>query len=235
MRRCTIIFYSKEIGSKIYSTLPGNQSIPLQFTPQAAPRSFSQLHGYPENYPRRAKKTRRTSWENIEVCKLIAAYCVNYDQLKSTKSSHGKKNVWDSIMDDFLSLCSDAGIESEKTLVQIKEKWRSLFDKFKAAKDHSNKTGRDRKTFEFYDDIDEFLSGSDKVNPKFVKETKVKPNVSRKNSASGNSDELAPGQKLTLGNYLQCNRRTYEIMMSNLVSHVDITLLSHTILYPFQL
>ena len=90
----------------------------------------------------------------------------------------------------------------------IKEKWHSLFDKFKAAKDHNNKTGRDRKTFEFYDDIDEFLSGSDKVNPKFVKETKVKPNVSRKNSNSENSDELAPGQKLTLGNYLQCNRRT---------------------------
>ena len=114
-------------------------------------------------------------------------------------------------MDDFLSLCSDAGIECEKTLVQIKEKWRSLFDKFKAAKVHNNKTGRDRKTFEFYDDIDEFLSGSDKVNPKFVKETKVKPNVSRKNSDrsdSGNSDELAPGQKLTLGNNLQCNRRT---------------------------
>ena len=47
-------------------------------------------------------------------------------------------------MDDFLSLCSDAGIESEKTLVQIKEKWRSLFDKFKAAKDHCREQ-QDRK------------------------------------------------------------------------------------------
>ena len=149
----------------------------------------------------RGEKTRRTSWENIEVRSLIEAYQANYDRLKSTKSSHGKKNVWDSIIDDFLSLCSDADIESEKiTLVQIKEKWRSLFHKFKAAKDHNNKTGRDRKTFEFYDDIDEFLSGSDKVNPKFVKETKVKPNVSRKNSDSGKSDELAPGQKSILGN-----------------------------------
>ena len=212
-----MIFYPKEIGSKSYLTLPGNQSIPLQFTPQAAPRSVSQLHGYPEpstsqipppELSEKGEKTRRTSWQNIAVRSLIAAYRANYDRLKSTKSSHGKKNVWDSIMDDFLSLCSDAGIESEKTLVQIKEKWRSLFDKFKAAKDHNNKTGRDRKTFEFYDDIDEFLSGSDKVNPKFVKETNVKPNVSRKNSNSGNSDELAPGQKLTLGNYLQCNRRT---------------------------
>ena len=114
---------------------------------------------------------------------LIAAYRANYDSLKSTKSGHGKKSVWDSIMEDFLSLCSDAGIESEKTLAQIKEKWRSLFDKYKAAKDHNNKTGRDRKTFEFFFyDIDEFLSGSDKVNPKFVKETRVKAKDSPTNS-----------------------------------------------------
>ena len=147
-----------------YSTLPGNRSITLQFTPQAAPRSFSQLHGCPEpstsqipqpELSEKGEKTRHTSWETIEVRSLIAAYRANYDRLKSTNSSHGKKTVSDSIMDDFLSLCSDAGRESEKTLVQIKEKWHSLFDKFKA--------GRDRKTFEFYDDIDKFLSGSDKV------------------------------------------------------------------------
>ena len=101
-------------------------------------------------------------------------------------------------MDDFLSFCMDASIESEKTLVQIKEKWRSLFDKSKAAKDHNNKSRRDRKTFEFYDDIDEFLSGSDKVNPKFVKETRVKPNVSRTNSDGGNSDELAAADPTTV-------------------------------------
>ena len=78
-------------------------------------------------------------------------------------------------MKDFLSLCSDAGIGTEKTLVQVKlkEKWRSLFDKYKAVKDNNNKTGRDRRTFEFYDEINEFLSRSDKVNPKFVKETRV--------------------------------------------------------------
>ena len=105
----------------------------------------------------------------------------------------------------FSCLCSDADRESEKTLVQIKEKWRSLFDKFKAAKDHNSKSGRDRKTFEFYDDIDEFLSGSDKVNPKFVKETKVKPNVSRTNSDSGKSDELAAADPTTVADGEKAN------------------------------
>ena len=156
---CTVVFHSKEIRSKIRQhhtlnihfiqlCLEINQSIPLQFTPEAAPRSFSQqLHGCPEpltshipqpKLSEKGEKTRCTSWETIEVCSLIAAYRANYDQLRSTKTSHGNKSVWDSIMDDFLSLCSDASIESEKTLVQIKEKWRSLFDKFKAAKDHNN-------------------------------------------------------------------------------------------------
>ncbi|PFX21362.1 hypothetical protein AWC38_SpisGene14149 [Stylophora pistillata] len=82
-------------------------------------------------------------------------------------------------------------------MAQIKEKWRSLYDKYKAAKDHNNKTGRERKTFEFFDDIDEFLSGSDKVNPKFVKETRVKPKDSPRNSDSGNSDDLAAADPAT--------------------------------------
>ena len=150
---------------------------------------------------------------------VIAAYRANYDRLKSTKSNHRKKSVWASIMEDFLCSCSDA--ESEKTLVQIKENWRSLCDKCKAAKDHNNKTRRDRKTFEFYDDIDEFLSGSDnyKVYPKFSKETKVKPNVSRTNSESGNNNELAAaypttasvGEKTNDANDSPCPRKKKEV------------------------
>ena len=94
-------------------------------------------------------------------------------------------------MEDFLSLCGDAGIETEKTLAQVKEK---LFDKYKAVKDDKNKTVRDRRTSEFYDGIDEFMSGSDKVNLKFVKETRVmqvRPKDSPTSSDSGSSDASA--------------------------------------------
>ncbi|CAH3022180.1 unnamed protein product [Porites evermanni] len=134
---------------------------------------------------------RREKRANIQAGKLIAAYQDNYDRLRSTKSSHGKKSVWDTIMEDFLSLCGDAGIETEKTLAQVKEK---LFDKYKAVKDDKNKTVRDRRTSEFYDGIDEFMSGSDKVNLKFVKETRVmqvRPKDSPTSSDSGSSDASA--------------------------------------------
>ena len=43
----------------------------------------------------------------------------------------------------------------------------------------------------------EFLSGSDKVNPKFVKETRVKPKESLMKSDSGNSDDLAAAHPTT--------------------------------------
>ena len=49
-------------------------------------------------------------------------------------------------------------------------------------------------TFEFYDEMDEFMSGSDKVNPKFVKETRVmqvRPKDSLTSSDSGSSDASA--------------------------------------------
>ncbi|XP_068704465.1 uncharacterized protein [Montipora foliosa] len=65
-------------------------------------------------------------------------------------------------MDEFIQLCREAGIDTSKTLVQIKEKWRGVFDKYKSVSDNNNRTGRDRKTCEFYDDIDEFMASSDK-------------------------------------------------------------------------
>ena len=153
MCRCTMVYYSKEIGSKIrqHQTLHIHFiQLCLEINQSLYSSRHKRLHvlfvscmdilshrpaKFPNlNYQRKAKKTRHTSWENIEIRSLVAAYRADYDRLKSTKSSHRKKNVWDSIMDDFLSLCGDASIESVKTLVQIKEKWRSLFDKSKPRK-----------------------------------------------------------------------------------------------------
>ena len=110
--------------------LTGNPRIPLQYVPQADPRSFSPMPGcsepsagisQAETCGEKGQKSRRTSWEPAEVRSLISAYRDNYERLRSTKSSHGKKNVWHSIVEDFLSSCSDTGIETEKTLAEEME------------------------------------------------------------------------------------------------------------------
>ena len=62
-------------------------------------------------------------------------------------------------------MCFDNGVDSEKSLVQLKEKWWALLDKYESVCDNNNHTGREWKTFKHYEDIDEFMVSSDKVNP----------------------------------------------------------------------
>ena len=45
----------------------------------------------------------------------------------------------------------DNGVESEKSIVQLKEKWWALLDKYKSVCDNNNRTGRERKTFKHYE------------------------------------------------------------------------------------
>ena len=68
----------------------------------------------------------------------------------------------------------DIGVEFEKLLAQLKERWWALLDKYKlSACDNNNCKGRERKTSKRYEDIDEFKASLDKVNPRFVNETKA--------------------------------------------------------------
>ena len=46
-------------------------------------------------------------------------------------------------------------------------------DKYKSLCDNNNRTERERKTFKHYEHIHEFMNSSDKVNPRFVNETKA--------------------------------------------------------------
>ena len=71
-------------------------------------------------------------------------------------------------------VCDDASIRSEKNLAQAKEKWRALFEKYKSVCDSNSRTGRGRESFEFYEIMDEFWGCSDKVRPRFVRETAVR-------------------------------------------------------------
>ena len=114
----------------------------------------------------------RSSWSLTEERCLIADYKY-YNRLTSPRSSQDKKTIWEDILKQFQSVRFDNGVESEKSLGQLKEKWRALMDKHKSLCDNDNRTGRERKRFKDYEDIDEFMASSDKVNPRCVKETKA--------------------------------------------------------------
>ena len=53
--------------------------------------------------------------------------------------------------------CAGKPESTHQTLVQINEKWKGIFEKYKSVSannnnNNNNKTGRDRKTCKFYDD-----------------------------------------------------------------------------------
>ena len=113
-------------------------------------------------------------WDSAEVKILVAAFKAHNNDLKSAKGSRGKKAIWEKIFAEFKQACDESSICSEKSLAQAKEKWRALFEKYKAVCDSNSKTGRGRESFEFYEIMDEFLGCSDKVRPRFVRETAVR-------------------------------------------------------------
>ena len=94
--------------------------------------------------PSPSESSNRSDDRNKRRC-LIAAYKEYYNTLTSTKSSQGKKTMWEDILKQFQSMCFDNGVESEKSLAQLKEKWRALMDKHKSVCDNNNRMGRERK------------------------------------------------------------------------------------------
>ena len=81
-------------------------------------------------------------WEATEVKILISAYNDHKENLNNSKSSKGKK--WETLLqkknDTSTENCRTAGIVSSRSLTQIKEKWRTLFEKYKVIVDNSKKT-----------------------------------------------------------------------------------------------
>lgn len=168
-RPSTSGFINPEFGT-VYG--PSTSAFDHQsLSPSSESSQSSHSPGLPQDDISRGNNNKR--WDSAEVKMLIAAYKSYHGELKSTKSSKGKKAIWDRILADFKQACEEAGIQSEKSLAQGKEKWRALFEKYKAICDNNSKTGRGRETFEFYEIIDEFMGCSDKVRPKYVRETNI--------------------------------------------------------------
>ena len=80
-------------------------------------------------------------------------------------------------------------------MAQLKEKGKSVFDKYKAINDNDKATGRGRLTFELFEEMDSFLGFSDKVNPKFVSETVIS-NENADEEPSSSSRSATPNSVL---------------------------------------
>ena len=129
----------------------------------------------------------RNRWSSIETRTLILSYQEHAEALSRAKSPQRKKAIWQTILQAFRENCQDNAVESEKTLTQLKEKWKSLVDKYKKIKDNNKATGRGRESFEFFEELDSFLGCRDKISPRYMCETDICNDSPDRDSSTGAS------------------------------------------------
>ena len=143
-------------------------------------------------------KGRSANWSDAEIRFLIAIWKDHHPINKRHNSA-----VWESIAKQLNTLLREQELTSIRTASQCKAKMKNLEDEYKRVKDHNNRSGNDRETFTYYEDLNEILGCRAKITPKTVVEcgfeddnlpSNISPSSSVRKSTSptpGPSDELS--------------------------------------------
>ena len=77
--------------------------------------------------------------------------------------------MWDALAKKLKSIFKDnKGIPSYRTGMQCKARIKYLQDKYKRVKDHNSRSGNNRESFEYYDEMDEVLESKPNSTPEEV-------------------------------------------------------------------
>ena len=104
---------------------------------------------------------RLQKWEDRTVRLLIENYVHFKHLFKKGKTT--KKDVFQKIADRFNEI-STVKVSGD----QCMRKWLKLEAKFKEIEDNNNLTGRAKKSWKFYEDLEEAIGDSPKVNPAYT-------------------------------------------------------------------
>lgn len=104
-------------------------------------------------------------WEDQD-CKLLMACWSDHKHLFGGKSR--KKVIFHKIATAF-NKKSNRIVSGD----QCMRKWNKMVSKQKEIQDHNNKTGSDRKTWKYYDDLSKCLSDGASINPVCTMESSV--------------------------------------------------------------
>lgn len=99
------------------------------------------------------------TWKQ-EYTKLLIAL-KKENQTDFTSGRMRKKEAWRRIAEKFNNT---AGVDVTVTGDQCSNKWKKLEDKFKKVEDHNSKTGRNRQTCDFYDELSDFYGDNPKIS-----------------------------------------------------------------------
>ena len=149
-------------------------------------------------------KGRSPNWSDAEIRFLITIWKDHHPVSKRHNAA-----VWESIARELNSLLKGQGLTSIRTAAQCKAKIKNLEDEYKRVKDHNNKSGNDRETFTYYEELNEILGCRAKITPKtvvecgFIDDNLVIPGPSLQElSESGDDESIRDGEEQTLSEAL---------------------------------
>ena len=102
--------------------------------------------------------------------------------------------AWDSVAKKLNGVLKEQGISTFRTGVQCKAQMKYLEDEYKRVKDHNSRSGNNRETFGYFDEIDAVLGCKAKIAPKRVFERGFSEDVSSSSSSMEISDSADPPQ-----------------------------------------
>ncbi|XP_044180033.1 uncharacterized protein LOC122961480 [Acropora millepora] len=145
-------------------------------------------------------KCRSPNWSDAEVRFLIITWKDRHPIRKRQNSA-----VWESTAKELNSLLREQGLTSIRTAAQCKAKIKNLEDEYKRVKDHNSKSGNDRESFAYYEELNEILGCRAKITPKtivecgFIDDNSAIPGPSFEElSESGDDESIRDGEEQTL-------------------------------------
>ena len=114
--------------------------------------------------PGATNRNRGSNWTDAETSYLLELWRDNFPISMKRNST-----VWDALAKKLKSIFKDnKGIPSYRTGMQCKARIKYLKDKYKRVKDHNSRSGNNRESFEYYDEMDEVLGSKPNITPKEV-------------------------------------------------------------------
>ena len=131
-------------------------------------------------------RNRCPNWSDAETRFLLEIWRNSF-----SISSRRNTGAWDTIAKKLNNIPKEQKISSFRTGVQCKARIKYLQDEYKRVKDHNSRSGNDRVTFEYFEEIDEVLGCKPNITPKRVLECGLAADVTSAKTGDGEDSSNA--------------------------------------------
>ncbi|KAK3745599.1 hypothetical protein QZH41_005840 [Actinostola sp. cb2023] len=132
--------------------------------PSGVQRSFLELQPQPQPQPGPSPSPSPSSVPRCAETRYLVSVWREYHPISKRKNS----SEWEMLSIEVNQILKEQGINNVRSATQCKSRIKNLEDEYKRVKDHNGRSGNNRETSPYYEDLDEILGSRPKITPKKV-------------------------------------------------------------------